>query len=90
MVVLVTIAGGRRVRLDRSAAATVGGYHESGAKQPTPLSAPAHPRRASGRQADREGTSRPAHKLLNGLTPAERQGLAIGLAGIARVLKNHH
>jgi DNA-binding MarR family transcriptional regulator len=29
-------------------------------------------------------------KLLNGLTPAERQGLAIGLAGIARVLKNHH
>ena len=29
-------------------------------------------------------------ELLNGLTQAERQGLAIGLAGIARVLKNHH
>ena len=29
-------------------------------------------------------------KLLSGLTQAERQGLAIGLAGIARVLKNHH
>jgi DNA-binding MarR family transcriptional regulator len=28
-------------------------------------------------------------QLLSGLTPAERQGLAIGLAGIARVLKNH-
>jgi DNA-binding MarR family transcriptional regulator len=28
--------------------------------------------------------------LLSGLTQAERQGLAIGLAGIARVLKNHH
>jgi DNA-binding MarR family transcriptional regulator len=29
-------------------------------------------------------------QLLSGLTQAERQGLAIGLAGIARVLKNHH
>jgi DNA-binding MarR family transcriptional regulator len=29
-------------------------------------------------------------QLLNGLTPAERHGLAIGLAGIARVLKNQH
>ena len=29
-------------------------------------------------------------QLLSGLTPAERQGLAIGLAGIARVLKNHY
>jgi DNA-binding MarR family transcriptional regulator len=29
-------------------------------------------------------------QLLNGLTPAERQGLAIGLAGIARVLRSHH
>ena len=29
-------------------------------------------------------------ELLSGLTLAERQGLAIGLAGIARVLRNHH
>ena len=29
-------------------------------------------------------------QLLSGLTQGERQGLAIGLAGIARVLKNHH
>ena len=29
-------------------------------------------------------------QLLNGLTPAERQGLAIGLGGIARVLRSHH
>ena len=29
-------------------------------------------------------------QLLSGLTPAERQGLAIGLAGIARVLRHHH
>jgi hypothetical protein len=29
-------------------------------------------------------------ELLNGLTPAERHGLTIGLAGIARVLKNQH
>ena len=29
-------------------------------------------------------------QLLSGLTPAERQGLAIGLAGIARVLRNQH
>ena len=28
-------------------------------------------------------------ELLNGLTQAERHGLTIGLAGIARVLKNH-
>jgi DNA-binding MarR family transcriptional regulator len=29
-------------------------------------------------------------QLLSGLTPAERHGLTIGLAGIARVLKNHY
>ena len=29
-------------------------------------------------------------ELLNGLTAAERHGLMIGLAGIARVLKNQH
>jgi DNA-binding MarR family transcriptional regulator len=29
-------------------------------------------------------------RLLSGLTPAERQGLAIGLAGIGRVLRHHH
>ena len=29
-------------------------------------------------------------QLLSGLTRAEREGLAIGLAGIARVLRHHH
>jgi DNA-binding MarR family transcriptional regulator len=29
-------------------------------------------------------------RLLSGLTPAERQGLAIGLAGISRVLRSRH
>ena len=59
-------------------------------RQSTPLSTPAHPRWASRCQANRDELHARHTELLNGLTPAERHGLTIGLAGIARVLKNHH
>jgi DNA-binding MarR family transcriptional regulator len=44
---------------------------------------------AAARQIGKELRARHT-ELLNGLTPAERHGLTIGLAGIARVLKNQH
>ena len=48
-----------------------------------------HDGQAAARQIGKELRARHT-ELLNGLTPAERHGLTIGLAGIARVLKNQH
>jgi DNA-binding MarR family transcriptional regulator len=48
-----------------------------------------HDGQAAARQIGKQLRAQHA-QLLSGLTHAERQGLAIGLAGIARVLKNHH
>jgi len=48
-----------------------------------------HDGHATARQIGKELRVQHA-ELLSGLTLAERQGLAIGLAGIARVLRNHH
>ena len=59
-------------------------------RQPTPLPTPTHhDGQAAARQIGKELRARHT-ELLNGLTPAERHGLTIGLAGIARVLKNQH
>jgi DNA-binding MarR family transcriptional regulator len=48
-----------------------------------------HDGQAAARQIGKELHARHT-ELLNGLTAAERHGLTIGLAGIARVLKNQH
>ena len=48
-----------------------------------------HDGQAAARQIGKQLRAQHA-QLLSGLTQAERQGLTIGLAGIARVLKNHH
>jgi len=48
-----------------------------------------HDGQAAARQIGKELQARHT-ELLNGLTQAERQGLAIGLAGISRVLRNEH
>ena len=48
-----------------------------------------HDGQTAARQIGKELQARHT-ELLNGLTQAERQGLAIGLAGISRVLRNEH
>jgi DNA-binding MarR family transcriptional regulator len=48
-----------------------------------------HDGQAAARQIGKELQARHT-ELFGGLTQAERRGLTIGLAGIARVLKNHH
>jgi DNA-binding MarR family transcriptional regulator len=48
-----------------------------------------HEGQAAARQIGKEVHAQHT-RLLSGLTPSERQGLAIGLAGIGRVLRHHH
>ncbi len=66
------------------------GIHESGTQTiAASTDSSSDTRQAAATQIGKE--LRAQHtELLSGLTKAERQGLAIGLAGIARVLRKHN